>query len=387
MAAAFERRWVDELAKTLFAPLLLGRSKPSGWRVLSWDAEQGLCLTLARGARCISIEIERRNPELACFDRTERFNVCARRSFDASSALDEPERRIVTAVVRLIRRRERLLPSVERSGATRLAVVRKISVQRVLMPEGPGHYYLNPYVGCTIGCEFCYAAERADFSRELEGLPRLAWGRWVDVKDDAPELLRRELKEQVPGIVRLSPIITDPYQPIERRFRVTRRCLEALLEAGYTPCILTRAARVLEDLPLLRRFERAAVGFSIPTADDAVRRAFEPGADPIAERLDALARCHAAGLSTFAVVQPALPGDPEELAARVAPIVRAVRVDRMHLAERADGLWAAFGVGAGERQQTIERTEQAVSAAFAARGVPRLDLDDLSSLFDESPQT
>jgi DNA repair photolyase len=387
MVAPAERRWVDALAKTLFAPLLSARTTAAGWRVLSWDAEQGLCLMLARGARCLSIELERLDPDLDCFARTQRFNICARRSFDSTSALDEEERRIVTAVVRLIRRRESLLPSVERAPATRLAMVRKISVSRVLIPEGPGHYYLNPYVGCTIGCEFCYVAERADFSRELEGLPRLEWGRWVDVKDDAPDVLRREVKQHAPGIVRLSPIVTDPYQPVERRYRVTRRCLEVLLEAGFTPCILTRGARLIEDLPLLARFERAAVGFSIPTLDDAVRRGFEPGADPIEERLDTLARCHAAGLATFAVVQPVLPGDPEALVARLAPIVRAVRIDRMHLAERSDRLWTAFGLGAAEREQTSDRIERALAAGFAARGVPRLELDELSILFDKPAQT
>jgi DNA repair photolyase len=387
MVAPAEPRFIDALARTLFAPLLMARTTPSGWRVLSWDAEQGLCLTLSRGTRSVSIELERLDLALDCHARTERFNICARRSFDGTSALDEEERRMVAAVVRLIRQREWLLPQVERAPVTRGALVRRITVTRVLIPEGPGHYYLNPYVGCTIGCAFCYVAERADFSRELEGLPRLEWGRWVDVKDDAPEVLRRELREHAPGIVRLSPIVTDPYQPLERRFRVTRRCLEVLLEANFAPCILTRAARVLEDLPLLSRFERAAVGFSIPTTNDAVRHAFEPGADPIDDRVEALRACQAAGLSTFAVVQPVLPGDPEELVDRVAPLVRAVRIDRMHHAERAAGLWEAIGLCASDWEKVGHDTEQKLAAAFAARGVPRLELDDLSILFDNPPST
>jgi DNA repair photolyase len=237
------------------------------------------------------------------------------------------------------------------------------------MPEGRGQYYLNPYVGCAIGCEWCYVAERADFSRELEGLPRLSWGRWVDVKQNAPEVLRQEVARHTPGIVRLSPIVTDPYQPLERRFRITRGCLEVLLEAGFSPCILTRSSRVLDDLPLLARFPHAAVGFSIPTDDDAVRRVFEPGAEPIEDRIEALQRLKEAGLSTFAVIQPVLPGNPERLAERLSPLIDVVRVDRM------------YGPGAhGEPQQ-----EAALRDAFSRRGVPESELDDLSPVLSGGP--
>lgn len=377
-----ERRWVDDLGRALFAPLLARASFLGGWRVLGWDAEQGLCLTLSRGEKTLLIELERRDPERECFARTERFNVCARPSFRASRNLDREDVRAALTVVSLVRRRERLLPSVERAPAGRRSIAREIAVDRVLMPEGNRHYYVNPYVGCTIGCAWCYVAERADFSRQLEGLPRLEWGRWVDVKTDAPAILRREVGHYEPGIVRLSPIVTDPYQPIERCFRVTRRCLEVLLEAKFVPCILTRAVRVLEDLPLLRSFERAAVGLSIPTDDDRVRQLFEPGADPIDERIEALARCRAAGLRTFAVVQPVLPGNPRRLAARLAPLVDVVRIDRMHHAESEDRLWAV----AGSSRKDSDALAGELARAFAHHGVPLDELDDLSGLLFGSNQ-
>src|SRR5439155_27321324 len=130
---------------------------------------------------------------------------------------------------------------------------------------------------------------------------------YLAVKVNAAEVLRRETQTVKRGLVRLSPILTDPYQSAERHFRITRQCLEVLLETELAPVVLTRAPRILDDIELLKRFPRALVGFSIPTDADVYRQIFEPGADPIDERLEALRTLHAAGVSTFAVIQPVLP--------------------------------------------------------------------------------
>ncbi len=372
-------RGLDLIARELFAPLLDG-PLPAGWRVVSWDSEQGLCVTLQHGARTLLVELEERDDARACYAQTARFNVCVRPMFDAGARLDGAERRFIDRVVELVRRRERRLPSVDRQESTRPSAVREITVDRALIPEGPGHYYFNPYVGCMIGCAFCYVQERADFSRRLEGLPRLEWGRYVDVKVNAAEVLRREVRDHPPGVVRLSPILTDPYQPIERRYRITRQALEVFLEAGFAPVILTRGARMVEDLELLRRFPAAAVGFSIPTDDDSVRAAFEPGADTVEERFEALAACHAAGLRTFAVLQPVLPMNVDRLVARLAPLVRAVRVDRMHDAARFRHLYEAAGMLHALEPSFFEETVGALRDGFARCGVAVDELDDLGAL-------
>jgi DNA repair photolyase len=207
----------------------------------------------------------------------------------------------------------------------------------------------------------------------------------VDVKVNAPAVLRAEVARLTPGPVRLSPVVTDPYQPLERRYRVTRGCLEVLLGARFSPVVLTRAARVTDDLALLAQFPSAAVGFSIPTDDDSVRAIFEPGADPIDERIDALARCHAAGLRTFAVVQPMLPMDPVALAARLAPLVRAVRIDRMVELDRMRPLYEGAGLGAAASDEYAARTAAALRAAFGAYGIAVDELDDLSALLGTRP--
>jgi DNA repair photolyase len=228
-----------------------------------------------------------------------------------------------------------------------------------------------------IGCDFCYAAHRADLSRALGGLPELPWGRYVDVKVNAAEVLRREVTQHPPGVVRMSPIVTDPYQPLERRFRITRQCLEVLLEAGFTPLVLTRAARVLDDVDLLARFPRAAVGLSVPTDDDAIRRIFEPGGDPIDERLDALARCRAAGIRTFGVIQPMLPMNPARLVEQMAPHVTVVRIDRMHELSRSRAHYEAAGRLDASEDAFFERTGAELRAGFTAAGVAVDDRDDL----------
>jgi DNA repair photolyase len=371
-------REIDALARALLAPLLAARPSPSQWRLLAWDCEQGIQLTLARGEVVLLIELEARDASRPCYARTARFNVNARRTFRADVPLDEPARRAVEQLVAMIRAREGSLPVLDRPATSRGAAVREIEVDRVLIPEGLGHYYVNPYVGCMIGCAFCYVDERADLSRALEGLPALPWGRWVDVKVNAAEVLRREVREHAPGIVRLSPIVTDPYQPLERTYRVTRQCLEVLVDAGFVPMVLTRAARIREDFALLARAKAAVVGFSIPTDDDRLRAAFEPGADPIDARIEALAEAHAMGLRTCAVIQPMLPMDVPRLVDKLAPIVGVVRVDRMHRMDRAKALYERAGCAYAAEDAFFERTAAELRAAFAARAVRADDLDDLA---------
>jgi DNA repair photolyase len=373
-----ERR-VDELVRRLIAPLLGGRVSRSGWRLIGWDAEQGISLSLERPGSVVLVELEKRDEALDCHARTARFNVCARRQY-GSPELGPADRAMVDSLVGMIRERERLLPVVERASTARQAELRLIRVDRVLVSEGRAHYYVNPYVGCTIGCDFCYAAPRADFSRSLEGLPELSWGSWVDVKVNAAEVLAREVTLHPPGVVRFSPILTDPYQPAEKKYRITRQCLEVLLDAKFAPIILTRAARVSEDLELLARFERSSVGMSVPTDDDRYRMIFEPGGDPIDLRIAALEQARARGVKTFAVIQPMLPMDPDRLVRLLAPLVSAVRIDRMHFLERSRKVYEDAGLSWACEQQFFDETHQKLALAFRAAGVRVDELDDLAGL-------
>lgn len=378
MALEPVRRGLEDIAGELLAPFRDGRFDVRGWRLINWDAEQGLCLTFERGDTSILLELEERNDRLDCYARTARFNVCARRQFE-DIPLSEADRAFVDAVIDLLRAREPMLLDRERPAAGRGTVVREVLVDRLLMREGKDHYYINPYVGCMIACPFCYVIDRADFSRRLEGLPQVPWGRYLDVKINAAEVLRRETHAVNKGVVRMSPILTDPYQPAERRYRITRQCLEVLLETDLAPVVLTRARRVLDDLDLLRRFRRAMVGLSIPTDSDEYRRIFEPGADPIADRLEALRTLHGAGIRTFAVVQPVLPMDPRRLVENIAPFARVVRLDRLYLGERVNHLYDANGLSAYRTERYADEMIETLSVELGKRGIPVDSLDSFES--------
>lgn len=367
--------WVEELVRAVSAEPL-----PGGYRLLDWDLDQGISLAFDRRGESLLVELSARDDQMGAWSRTNRFNLVARDPF-RDGGLGAESVGFLRELTRRLAEHEGRLPAVSRQAAASARTqIRSISATRALVREGRGQYYLNPYVGCTIGCSFCFVGDQADLARSLGGLPKLPWGRWVDVKTNLPEVLAREVRELEPGIVRMSPIVTDPYQPLERRHRITRRCLEVLAGAGFSPCVLTRAARITEDIPTLQRFANAWVGLSIPTDDDRVRHAFEPGADPIDTRLDALAACQRAGLDTFAVVQPILPQDPERLVERLAPLVRVVRIDRLHVGERVGSIYERLGLAHASEDAWFDEMTERLRAGFSRRGVALHALDDLGEL-------
>lgn len=188
--------------------------------------------------------------------------------------------------------------------------------------EVPGtgfDYTLNPYRGCAFNCSYCYAP--AFVPDEAD---RAAWGRWVQAKQNAAELLRQAgQRGRLRGKNIYMSTVTDPYQPIERRLGLTRACLEVLV--AHPPRLLTvqtRSPLVTRDIDLFKQLPgRVAVCMSITTDDEDVRRQFEPACAPIAARLAAIAAVRAAGVPTQASVAPLLPCDPHRLAELLDPAV------------------------------------------------------------------
>lgn len=208
--------------------------------------------------------------------------------------------------------------------------VRTVRVTHLLeeASDGPLRFHtLTPYVGCVVGCRFCYAQSHVAVARRFEGRPTVPWGSYVDVRENAPEVLAKELEEQQVRVVKLCPIVSDPYQAVEERFGVTRACLEVLQAAKRPPrtVVLTRCRVVERDAALLGRM-RAHVGVSIPTVDDESRAHFEPRAASVGDRLQVLSAMRAAGAATFAVVQPLLPGPVGPLADALAERCSSVRI-------------------------------------------------------------
>ncbi len=210
-------------------------------------------------------------------------------------------------------------------GSMNIAVQEK-KARSVLSKSGiPGvDYCLNPYVGCSHGCRYCYATFMKRFTGHRE-----PWGAFVDVKSNAPEILSREVKRAAAGHVIISSV-TDPYQAIEGKYRLTRRCLEVLASGPFSVGILTKSPLVLRDLDVFKRFEEIEVGMTVATDREEMRRIFEPHAPPIQARLQALQKLHENGIKTYAFVGPILPMDPEALSAKLRPYVHSVLVDRMN---------------------------------------------------------
>jgi DNA repair photolyase len=356
----------------LLATMQTGEALPAGWKLEEWETEEGIRLLFRGGPRAVAIELEAADPSRPCFATTRRFNVYYSLHDRKESRLDPGERALIERVVAILRDREVRLPIAEAASeeASRRIAIREIEVDRALVREKPGMYYLNPYVGCMLACPYCYAIHRADFSRSLEGLPRAEWGRWVDVKANAPEVLAAELARLPPGTVRMSPIVTDPYQPIERKYRITRRCIEAMAGTDFTPIVLTRSSLVLEDLNLLRSCKNVLVGASIPTDDDAVREAFEPGTESIDARVAMLGALREAGLTTFAIVQPMLPLDPERLVDKLSKVARAVRIGPMFEKQRTAEVFQKLGRPDAASEGWERATFEDLKRRFEQKGVP-----------------
>ena len=130
---------------------------------------------------------------------------------------------------------------------------------------------------------------------------------------------------------------------MEARYRLTRGCLEILREHGWGIDILTRSPLVTRDLDILRETPDVSVGFSIPTDDDRVRHILEPQAPPIAARLQALARVHAAGLHTWVFVAPMLPMHPDRLYEAIAPHIDHLMVDRLNYRQQVQAIFRKHG--------------------------------------------
>ena len=203
-----------------------------------------------------------------------------------------------------------MLERPDQIGETRIfyAPVREI-LTRATGFMGEYDFTLNPYSGCSFGCTYCYAAF---FSRDVE--KRDSWGYWVSVKDNAVELLEKRLKrrpESLDGKLIYMSSVTDPYQPVERELKLTRRLLEVMAD-GHKPKLVvqTRSPDVVRDCDLFRRIEenggRVQVNMTATTDDEDIRRTFEPFCPSNPVRLRAIGEVQATGIDACITMTPLL---------------------------------------------------------------------------------
>jgi DNA repair photolyase len=153
------------------------------------------------------------------------------------------------------------------------------------------------------GCVYCYARFIKRFTNHSE-----KWGEFVDVKINAAEVLEKQLvRNPKRGIILLGSV-TDAYQPLERKYGITRAILKVLLRYDFPISILTKSDLVIRDIDLLRQFSKCEVGFSITTLNKGVAKSFEPYASSPDKKLRALEAVHKAGIRTYAFIGAILPG-------------------------------------------------------------------------------
>jgi len=183
-------------------------------------------------------------------------------------------------------------------------IVKEINSKSCLSKSQLSSYVINPYVGCEHGCKYCYAV----FMKKFQNISE-AWGEFVYPRINCPDLLRLELKKKKPGDIWLSSV-TDPYQSLEARYRLTRRILETIVRSPYRPkftfSLLTKSALFARDLDLLKELA-VEIGCSVNTLNEHAARIIEPHASPPHERIAALKKAKELGLTTYAFLSPVLP--------------------------------------------------------------------------------
>jgi DNA repair photolyase len=196
----------------------------------------------------------------------------------------------------------------------------------------PFEWALNPYRGCTHACEYCYARK---YQTHLELGAGDDFSSVIFVKANLPEALAREVSR--PGWTRDRVAIgtaTDAYQPIEGHYRITRRCLEALVRFGTPFSIVTKGPMVVRDADVLSSAARGAgcdVYMSVPTVNEAAWAQLEPGTAPPRQRLRALRRLADQGISVAVLMMPLVPGITTG-ASRIGETVAAIEDEGLRIA-------------------------------------------------------
>jgi len=240
-------------------------------------------------------------------------------------------------------------------------IVNEINAKSILSASRIYDYALNAYVGCQHKCAYCYARFMKRYSGHSE-----PWGDFVDVKINAPELLSKEIKKKKRGRIWVSGVC-DAYQPLEKQYLLTKRCLEIIVEHEWPFTIQTKSPLVVRDIELLKKAADCDVGLTITTADEKTRSIFEPGAPPIAKRVEALEALHSAGIVTFVMVAPLLPG-AERLADLLKGMVDHVLIDKLNY-HYADWVYKRYGMQWAMDDNFFLQKAEELRAGFEKAGV------------------
>jgi DNA repair photolyase len=242
-------------------------------------------------------------------------------------------------------------------------IVKEIKAKSILSKSKVFDYSINPYIGCQYGCIYCYAAFIKRFTKHKE-----PWGSFVDVKTNAVELLKHEIKTKKKGTVWISSMC-DPYQPLEAKYKLTRGCLEILLSNNWPVFLQTRSALIMRDLNLLKKFkEILEVTISITTADEKIRKTFEPNSISVKARIKTLEKIHSEGIRTCVMIAPILPG-VEGLIEKIKGIVDKVFIDRMNY-HYADWVYRKYGMEHAKTEKFFKEKKTILKKMLEKEKIP-----------------
>jgi DNA repair photolyase len=162
-------------------------------------------------------------------------------------------------------------------------------------------YVINPYLGCSHKCLYCYACFMKRFSNHSE-----SWGDFVDIKINAPDLIPSNTDKYKGKPIFLSSV-TDPYLHFEKKYELTRNILKKLIPLQPKLGIQSKSALLSRDIDLFKQFKEIEVGMSISSLNDNIRKEIEPFTSSVKEKLDCLKKLKEAGLKTYVFIGPILP--------------------------------------------------------------------------------
>ena len=180
--------------------------------------------------------------------------------------------------------------------------IREIKAKSIFSKTGLGSdFVINPYIGCMHACIYCYARFMKRFTNHPE-----PWGHFVDVKINAPDLIP-EKTDKYKGKSILMSSVTDPYHPIEIRYKLTRKILEKLIPLEPDLEILTKSDLVLRDIDLLKQFKKCLITFSLSFLDKNFQKQLEPLASSPERRIKAVKQIFESGIKTAIFISPIFP--------------------------------------------------------------------------------
>lgn len=214
--------------------------------------------------------------------------------------------------------------------------VREVECKSLLTKSGLADYTINCYTGCEHGCRYCYARFMMKFTGHTE-----KWGSFVDVKVNGPEVLLRQIRKTKPGSVFVSSVC-DGWQPLEKRYQLTRKCLEILLSNHYPITILTKSALIERDMTILSK-GKVEFGVTITTLDENLRKVFEPKASPSEERLRVLDIAKSKGINSYVFLGPLIPylSDTEEELSKTMKAIAGIKPDYLYI-DRLNLRWGVW---------------------------------------------